>query len=234
MKFELSDIAKASLKSVAATVPGFAAWLQLWNEHESVELTRRVEGFWLAFANEANRLDSEFASIDASVQDLAEKVAIIERAADYAKRDPRSDRGDIYARIAVNSIVLSNSVDFDDVLDALATTDTLSRFDLQVLSKLYSPRKKTRDDPFYRPKSIKITFDNPDEEMLSKLIASVSKLCARGLAGEVGGFQNTFQKYGLGGNSWTRRWLNTSFQTLPAGDLLVKLTSDHEDALRHP
>lgn len=220
--FNISDVTKAGLRSAAVSVPALGSLVQLWNEHEAIELKRRLDQFWNAFALEAQyneKMIQEIADqVKSNTEDvnyLKELIAIVERSVQYAKLEPSDDKQKLFAVIAINSIAFGPARSFDENISIIDAINMLTITDIEVL-KRFQGRKSIKVDDMR---------EASEEESLSILIASLSKLESRGLISETArsGNINAITFYG-DSEKWDNKWRIRIYGILPFGTRLLEMS----------
>lgn len=227
-EFNIKDVIKAGLRSSAASIPALASFLQLWNEHEAVELKRRLDKFWNAFIYESKYVQNKIQEImdqvslhEDKISYLSESIALIERAVLYARQEPSGFKQDLYAVAVVNSISSGTEVSYDEKLSILDAINMLTETDLNVLKRFSGKRSIMVDD---MPEA------DGDDDTMSNLVLSLSKLISRGLISETSRSKsiNSITFYG-DSERWDNKWRIKQYGILPFGEKLLKLIQSNQN-----
>ena len=214
--FDTKAVVKAGLRSALTSVPALAPWIQLWNEHESEELKRRVDRFWQAFVLEAKHSASRFEKIERTIEYVRDSVAIVERAVDHARRDPSEPKQSAYAKVAAAAIVIGPAMRYDEKVSCIDLVDALTETDISVL-RLFAGGKTRK---------VGEISGYETTEAIGHLVASLSKLTARGLIGETSSKRGiTVDSWAGDADYWPNQWRRRYFELLPFGRMFLDLLS---------
>lgn len=212
---DLVNVVKAVGRSIGASSPGFATWVQAWNDHESLKLKRRVDNFWKAFVFEAQQNSQKLEAVEKSQDNLVSRLEMIARILEHVRTEFSELKQGLYAAMAINCLTVPDSeVSASAKMSAIDCLNQLNEQDLNVLH--------------YFRKGQTIQVKNLTRNLsLGQLVVSLSKQESRGLIGE------TSSKGGIhtaaATQYWEDRWKHKFFELLPYGQQMVTLLeqSDH-------
>jgi hypothetical protein len=188
------DLIKAGLRTLAASVPGAASLVQMWNEYETIRQSERVGLFFEQFRSELERAGGRIEALQARQDQSYEQLPeIIEMAILYARRTASHAKARALARAAVQAITSDDAEKIDDCYAELEALDTLTERDIGVLRYFAAPEPRRftdvveawpddalrRSDTPHRWAMRLIAAGRPTDPL--KLWASVCKLTSRGL-----------------------------------------------------
>lgn len=218
--FDIKAVVKTGLRSAAVSVPVFAPWVQAWNEHEAVELQRRLDRYWNAFVLEAKASSKRLEEVELKLDDIQRIFALTERTIGYARSEPDQSRQERFATTAVNAIKALNSVSYDTKVSVIDTLNTLTETDLNIL-RLFNTGRTLRVEGMPGGSG----FGEKSLSSLSDLIASLAKLEARGLISQTSPKSTIDVNSSVGDSShWTNQWRNRDYEILPFGLTFLSLT----------
>lgn len=213
--FDVKAVTKTGLRiGLPAAVPVLGPLMALWNEHESEELSRRVERFWQAFIYEAQFNDTRFQKIEKNLQNAQEMIAILQRAEHHAEFDPSETKQQAYAVAAANAIAAGSDVPRDTKLSIIDTLNELTETDLKVLQHFTGPR----------PQKVGELPGAANSNELGTLVVSLSKLESRGLIGQTESRRAINMDSWAGDvKRWDNQWRARYYELLPFGKQFVEM-----------
>lgn len=212
----LKEVGKACIRSVGASVPALSAWVQLWNEHEAVELSRRLERFWSAFKHEAECNRGRFNELEKDLRYIQESMTVLHRAVAHASREPDERKQEFYAVATIRSWASGPDVPRDRKLSIIDTIDSLTVTDIDVLLRFRKQSKLKVGEML----SVKVGREPgfTDRERLGYLVATLAKLESRGLIAVSSSSHITIDSYYGDQSQWDNEWRRRYYQLLPFGE----------------
>lgn len=214
----LIDATKAGLRASATLVPPLAPLIQVWNEHEAIELSRRVERFWQAFVNEAQLNGRRFEALENSVEYVAESVQLLQAALHSARGQSVEDKQEMLGKAAASMIAAGTALTRDGKLSIIDALDSLTARDIEWLKSFAGGQ---------RVKVATLSRYLNDEKMGS-LVLSLTKLESRGLIGQTDRPSVDTNAWTGSAERWDNQWRQRYYQLLPAGTQLLKAIGDAE------
>lgn len=217
-EFNLIEATKAGLRAAATTVPALAPFIQVWNEHEAVELSRRVDRFWMAFVNEAKLCGRRLEAMERSVESVAESLQVIQEALASARRDSVPEKQEMLGKAAARMVAAGQTVHHDTKLSIIDALDSLTLSDIQCLRGLRGHER------------VKVAALAPDynSKRLGELVLSLSKLESRGLIGQTDGPDSDTNAWTGSAERWDNQWRQRFYCVLPAGDAMLEAIDGKE------
>ena len=171
---------KVGLKTIAASFPVAASFVQAWDEYESHAQSTRIQEFFNEFGDELVKIKEQLESVKEYIKKSGEIPSLIERTIDKIRKEHSTQKRQMFAHLLASSIAAGTTISYDDKLTFITSLDTLTEQDLYVFSKL-QPNKSIEVAELVKSK----LFDSiTPEEALNKLIVSLSKLESRGIISE--------------------------------------------------
>ena len=212
MEFDTRAVIKSSVKGFLASCPGLASWVQVWDEHESEEMKRRIDRFWEAFKFEVERNDSRFKELRDKISTIMDSLDVLESAVHVARHETSDKKVQALVHITVNAIL--SELPRDHKLNLIESIESLNEGDLNILSLFDNGRTwKVENLP-----------GAMDRSKMGDLIASISKLESRGLIGQTSSKSSvTSDSWWGDANDWYNQWKRRYYEALPFGNILLRL-----------
>ena len=137
---KVANIIKSGLRSIAASVPIASSVAQAWNEYESHHQFKRLEEFFESLKAELARLSERLQEVRNSISCSEEIPTLIERTVEKVRRESSKQKRDHFARLLANEIAVGNELNYDEKIDFIDMLDSLTDYDVIVLS-LFEPHK---------------------------------------------------------------------------------------------
>lgn len=224
LKMEISkieDSIKIGLKTIAASFPVAASFTQAWNEYESKVQHERIQKFFEDFKVELKMIKDRVKKAENYIKDSGEVPSQIERTVDKIRKELSDRKRKIYAHLLSNLVTTSGTLTYDDKITFIDNLETLTDQDLTILSQFESDQQVRVSDFIKKP----ILKDIPENERMSKLAVSLSKLESRGLISEAighadqGVMARTYDSLG-----WQEKFKDKYFELLPHGATFIQLS----------
>ena len=177
---KIEDSIKIGLKTIAASFPVAASFTQAWNEYESKVQHERIQKFFEDFKVELKMIKDRVKKAENYIKDSGEVPSQIERTVDKIRKELSDRKRKIYAHLLSNLVTTSGTLTYDDKITFIDNLETLTDQDLTILSQFESDQQVRVSDFIKKP----ILKDIPENERMSKLADSLSKLESRGLLSE--------------------------------------------------
>jgi hypothetical protein len=217
-KNAIEKIIATCLRSVAASVPVAASFVQVWNDYESHLLAKRIEEFFETVTNEFKRLEEQISRAKEHTLKSGEFPTLLEETIEKIKKEPAKEKRDLFAKLLAGVISIGAEYSFDLKTYFIDTLDSLNANDLEVLSLFFRNSIHQGDDIIDRP-----GFPHQAEN----IILSLKKLESLGLIGETDGsnYPNRNKATGYHGSktSWLNQWRSKYLTILNNGDLFCKM-----------
>lgn len=217
---KIEDSIKVGLKTIAASFPVAASLAQAWNEYESKVQHERIQKFFEDFKIELEMIKDRVNKAENYIRDSGEVPSQIERTVNKIRKEFSCKKRKIYAHLLSNLVTTSGTLTYDDKITFIDNLETLTDQDLTILSQ-FEPDQQVRVTDFIKKPILK---DIPENERMSKLAVSFSKLESRGLISEAighadqGVMARTYDSLG-----WQEKFKDKYFELLPHGIAFIDM-----------
>ena len=217
---KIENSIKFGLKTIAASVPVAASFAQAWSEYESKVQSERIQRFFDEFGRELNSIKDRVEKAEDYIKGSGEVPSQIERTVDKIRKEVSDRKRNIYAHLLSNLVTTSGTLTYDDKITFIDNLEALTDQDLTILSKFESDQQVLVSDFMKKP----ILKDIPENERMSKLAVSLSKLESRGLISEaIGHADQGVMARIYDSLGWQEKFKDKYFELLPHGLTFIKL-----------
>ena len=133
-------IIKSGLRSISASVPVASSIAQAWSEYENHLQFNRLEELFENLKEELIRLSERISEVRDSESFSEEIPTLIERTVEKVRRESSKQKRGNFAKLLANEIVAGNELNYDEKIDFIDVLDSLTDYDVIVLS-LFEPRE---------------------------------------------------------------------------------------------
>lgn len=217
---KIENSIKFGLKTIAASFPVAASFAQAWSEYESKVQFERIQRFFDDFGRELDSIKDRVEKAESYIKRSGEVPSQIERTVDRIRKEVSDRKRKIYAHLLSNLVTASETVIFDDKITFIDTLEALTDQDLTILSQFESEQQIRVSDFIKKP----ILKGISEDERMSKLAVSFSKLESRGLISEAighadqGVMARTYDSLG-----WQEKFKDKYFELLPHGVAFINM-----------
>jgi len=209
----------AALRSAAASFPILATIGQAWSECVGKARSDRIERFVASLAWVLQSLEGRVGRLEGRFVSSAEVAELLERTLECVWHTASASKQLSFARVLAHAALADEAVTHDAKLALIDSLDSLTEQDLLVLS-LFDGGGPMKIGELMRG----FHAGPPGPENLGALVASLTKLEARGLIGETASGRTVDSHTTFGSaDHWTNRWLRKFYEILPYGRSLVEL-----------
>jgi hypothetical protein len=214
-----SALIKGGLRSIAASVPIVASFGQAWSEYESQTKSLRVDEFFRTFRELVARMQAELTEVKHHIETSGEFPALLEKTVEHVQRELSARKRRLYAQALLNNVVAGPARPYEEKLNIIDALDALTERDLQLLHNFASGADIQINDFVF---STQFFRDERDwEAQLGPVVASLSKLVARGLVSETAPANRAFD-YSGSADHWINRWRRKTFVLIPFGKIVLE------------
>ena len=217
---KIEDTIKFGLKTIAASFPVAASFAQAWSEYESRVQLERIQRFFEEFRLELEAIKDRVEKAENYIKKSGEVPSQIEKTVDKIRKEVSVRKRKIYAHLLSNLVTTSGTLTYDDKITFIDNLETLTDQDLTILSLFESDQQIRVSDVINKP-TLKDILEN---ERLSRLAVSLSKLESRGLISEAigpadqGVMAKIYDSFG-----WQEKFKDKYFELLPHGVTFIRL-----------
>ncbi len=130
------DLIKAGLRSIAASVPYDASISQAWNEYESYQQKKRIEGFFTFFKKELELVREQVKEMKSYIKESGEIPSLLEQVIQRIRYEPNTNKTQRYAFLLTKCICFGNIISYEKKLNYIELLDFIGEEDIEILSSI--------------------------------------------------------------------------------------------------
>ncbi len=220
-KVTTNKIISSGLRSIAASVPGFASIGQAWSEYENYRTTQRIKELIDNISVEVENMKNHVDNVEEVFTNIAKEFpSLLEITVEKVRKEFSEEKRKIYAHVLVGLAIASEVQTYDERTALLHELETLTPLNLNSLTLFRSKEISKVNDLNWQ--TLELAGDI--NEQLEQLASSFAKLESRGLImvtsvptpGIVTLFTDGLEK-------WAGKWRETEYRILPLGKQLLSV-----------